>query len=114
MATFQVPAAEEQVRDLERDLEREPDPELVGHVETLRGLITRIGGDTEGALAHYRRAEEHLPEDDLISRSILAMELGFTSMLAGDFSAAAEAFRKVEAASRDSDHTHTLVVLMAQ
>ena len=112
MATFQVPAAEEQVRDLERDLEREPDPELVGHVETLRGLITRIGGDTEGALALYRRAEEHLPEDDLISRSILAMELGFTSMLAGDFSAAAEAFQKAEAASRDSDHA--LVVLMAQ
>lgn len=114
MATFQVPAAEEQVRDLERDLEREPDPELVGHVETLRGLITRIGGDTEGALALYRRAEEHLPEDDLISRSILAMELGFTSMLAGDFSAAAEAFRKAEAASRDSESGHALVVLMAQ
>ncbi len=112
MATFQVPAAEEQVRELEQDLEREPDPELVGHVETLRGLITRIGGDTEGALALYRRAEEHLPEDDFISRSILAMELGFTSMLAGDFSAAAEAFRKVETVSRDSGHV--LVVLMAQ
>jgi LuxR family maltose regulon positive regulatory protein len=112
MATFQVPAAEAQVRELERELEREPDPELVGHIETLRGLITRIGGDTEGALALYRRAEEHLPEDDLISRSILAMELGFTSMLAGDFAAAAEAFKKAEAASRGSEHT--LVVLMAQ
>lgn len=112
MATFQVPAAEEQVRELERDLEREPDPELVGHVETLRGLITRLGGDTEGALALYRRAEEHLPEDDLISRSILAMEQGFTSLLAGDFSAAAEAFQKAAAASHGSEHT--LVVLMAQ
>lgn len=112
MATFQVPAAEEQVRELEQDLEREPDPEIVGHVETLRGLITRINGDPEGALDLYRRAEEHLPEDDLISRSILAMEQGFTSLLAGDFTAAAEAFRKAEAASRETDHA--LVVLMAQ
>lgn len=112
MTTFQVPAAEEQVRELENDLEREPDPELVGHVETLRGLITRINGSPEEALELYRRAEEHLPEDDLISRSILAMEQGFTSLLAGDFAAAAEAFQKAEAASRDSEHI--LVVLLTQ
>ena len=113
MATFQIPAAEEQVRELEAALERQPDPELVGHVETLRGLLTRLGGDTEGALVLYRRAEEHLPEGDLISRSILAMELGFTSLLAGDFTAASEAFQRAEATSRDSAD-HALVVLMAQ
>lgn len=113
MATFQVPAAEEQVRELEAALDRQPDPELLGHVETLRGLLTRLGGDTEGALVLYRRAEEHLPAGDLISRSILAMELGFTSLLAGDFTAAAEAFQRAEANSRDSVD-HALVVLMAQ
>jgi LuxR family maltose regulon positive regulatory protein len=112
MATFQVPAVEEQVRELEGELERSPDPELLGHVETLRALLVRIAGRTEEALVLYGRALEHLPQGDFISRFILFMEIGFTSLIAHDFPAAEEAFKKAETASHASGNT--LGVLLAQ
>jgi LuxR family maltose regulon positive regulatory protein len=74
LATFQLPAAEEQVREMERDLAQQPDPELEAHVETLRALFLRGGGRTEEAIVLYRRALERLPEEVTTSRTIVLLE----------------------------------------
>jgi LuxR family maltose regulon positive regulatory protein len=112
LATFQLPAAEEQVREMERELAREPDPELEAHVETLRALFLRVGGRTDEAIALYRRALERLPGEDTISRTIVLLELGLTGLLAGDFTAAEEAFHQAEVASQASGTP--MGVLLAQ
>ncbi|MEA2602916.1 MAG: hypothetical protein QOF89_3908 [Acidobacteriota bacterium] len=112
LATFQLPAAEEQVREMERELAREPDPELEAHVETLRALFLRVSGRTEEAIALYRRALERLPEEVSISRTIVLLELGLTGLLAGDFTAAEEAFHQAEVASQASGTP--MGVLLAQ
>jgi LuxR family maltose regulon positive regulatory protein len=112
MATFRLPEAEEQVREMEGELAREPNPELEAQVETLRALFIRVEGRTEEAIALYRRALERLPEEDIISRTIVLLELGMTALLVSDFAAAEEAFHKAEAASRASGTT--MGVLLAQ
>jgi LuxR family maltose regulon positive regulatory protein len=78
----------------------------LGGVATARAQIARVQGDGAGALAFSERALALLPEDDLSSRSIVAVNLGIAQWYRGRLAEAESALAEAQRAAHASGNAH--------
>ena len=104
--------AEEHVSAAEHALAAAPDPELAGHVEVLRGLLTRTAGRNREAVALYRSALDWLPEDSHFVRGVLFLDTGTAWLGLDDLAAAERAFEQARQECARSGNT--FCVLLAE
>jgi len=105
VAQLKLQEAEEEVREVERALAEEPDPELEGHAQTLRGLLIRTAGRAREAIVLYRHALERLPEESFFLRGLLFLELGTAYLTTDDFLAAERSFEAALEPSNKAGNT---------
>ena len=134
----QFDAAEEWLRDAERNLgagtdapaaiatagpigrsETAPDTNrsaelegVLGEVAALRAYIAAFRGDLAGTIDLAREALERLPADDLYTRGLSALELGYGYLESGRLEAANEAFSLAVATSRTADHIYAVLAAL--
>ncbi|HEV2843640.1 MAG TPA: LuxR C-terminal-related transcriptional regulator, partial [Thermoanaerobaculia bacterium] len=112
VSQLELKAAEEHVDAAERALEATPDPELAGHVEVLRGMLTRTAGRNREAVALYRSALTRLPEDSHFLRGVLFLDTGTAWLGLDDLAAAGDAFEQARTECARSGNT--FCVLLAE
>jgi LuxR family maltose regulon positive regulatory protein len=78
----------------------------LGGVATARAHMARVRGDGAAALAFSERALALLPEDDLSSRSIVAVNLGIAQWYRGRLAEAEVALAEAQRAAHASGNAH--------
>lgn len=112
VSQLELKAAAEHVDAAEDALEAAPDADLTGHVEVLRGMLTRTAGRNREAIALYHSALDWLPEDSHFVRGVLFLDTGTAWLGLDGLAAAEEAF---EAARRECARIgNTFCVLLAE
>ncbi|HSG39939.1 MAG TPA: hypothetical protein VLE27_09910, partial [Thermoanaerobaculia bacterium] len=112
VSQLELKVAEEHVSAAEHALAEAPDPELAGHVEVLRGLLTRTAGRNREAVALYQSALAWLPEDSHFIRGVLFLDTGTAWLGLDDLAAAEEAFEQARQECARSGNT--FCVLLAE
>jgi len=81
-------------------------PEVAGHIASIRSYNAWMDGDTERACTLGRAALEHLPEDQLVARSLAAMSLGNALTELGELHDAEQVLQQAIADARTAGNTH--------
>jgi len=104
--TERFDAAEPHLTVVEEAGQASGDAALLGGAPTARAHMARVRGDSAAALAFSERALALLPEDDLSSRSIVAVNLGIAQWYRGRLSEAEQALAEAERAAHASGNAH--------
>jgi LuxR family maltose regulon positive regulatory protein len=82
---------------------------LWGEVAAIRSMILGNTGEVEQAIALSRQALEQLPEDNLILRSVITMNLGAAYELIGDLAGASQKITEAIAIAETADNLITVL-----
>jgi LuxR family maltose regulon positive regulatory protein len=104
--TEQFDAAEPCLAVVDEAGQASGDAALLGGAPTARAHMARVRGDSAAALAFSERALALLPEDDLSSRSIVAVNLGIAQWYRGRLAEAEQALAEAERAAHASGNAH--------
>jgi LuxR family maltose regulon positive regulatory protein len=94
----QLDAVETRLADVE--IEKVP-----GEVAAVRAYVAGVRGDVSGTIRLARLASEYLPEEDLILRAIVALDLGIAYWSGGEPMAASRALTEAVRLSREAGQT---------
>jgi LuxR family transcriptional regulator, maltose regulon positive regulatory protein len=86
--------------------------EILGSMAINRGLIAEIRGDMASAVELANQADELLPEENLLPRSVVPFVLGDGYLLSGALDKAEEAFEKIRVIGYKSGNLWTLAVAL--
>ena len=115
--TGQVNAVEPWLRDAERALDAsgaqpEERARVLGEVTAARVEVARMRGDVTRAVELSHRALEILPDDHVLLRSVVALNLGSAYWIRGDVAAASRASSEAASLSQEAGNVYiTLVAL---
>ncbi len=115
--TGQVDAVEARLRDAEFALdtisaEPEERARVLGEVAAARAEIARMRGELPRAIELSHQALEILPEDTLLLRSVVALNLGSAYWISGDTRAASQASSEAAILSQAAGNTYVTLVAL--
>ncbi len=82
---------------------------MLGEVAALRAYITSFRGDLAGTIELARQALQRLPANDLYTRSLSAVELGYGYLESGHLKEASDAFSLAMTTSQAAGHIYALL-----
>jgi LuxR family transcriptional regulator, maltose regulon positive regulatory protein len=115
--TGQVDAVEARLRDAEFALdagsaEPEERDRVLGETAAARAEVARMRGDMPRAIELSHQALEILPEDTLLLRSVVALNLGSAYWISGDTTAASQASSEATVLSQAAGNIYVTLVAL--
>jgi LuxR family maltose regulon positive regulatory protein len=107
---FEIRGAEEQVRAAEQAFAAGTGTEIHGHLEVLRGLLTRTANRPREAIDLYQSALERLPADSHFLRGLLFLELALSYLMIDDLAAAEASLEEARAVNQRAGNTFGILI----